>query len=91
MTLDTAPKFGWRPRALIGHLIALRHHDVTAKRLSDMKNCDTGCLFFFTLRRQMLSIELHQEQSTSDHLKMSISETSAQVFMDYEDWGLKFS
>lgn len=38
MTLDTAPKFGWRPRALIGHLIALRHHDVTAKRLSDMKN-----------------------------------------------------
>lgn len=47
MTLDTAPKFGWRPRALIGHLIALRHHDVTAKRLSDMKNCDTGCLFFY--------------------------------------------
>lgn len=46
MTLDTVPKFGWRPRALIGHLIALRHHDVTAKRLSDMKNCDTGCLFF---------------------------------------------
>lgn len=36
MTLDTAPKFGWRPRALIGHLIALRHHDVTAKRLSDL-------------------------------------------------------
>lgn len=48
MTLDTAPKFGWRPRALIGHLsiIVFRHHDVTAKRLSDMKNCDTGCLFF---------------------------------------------
>lgn len=47
ITLDTAPKIGWRPRALIGHLIVFRHHDVTAKRLSDMmKNCDTGCLFF---------------------------------------------
>lgn len=70
MTLETVPKIGWRPGALIGYiLIVFRYHDVTAKRLSDMKNCDTGCLFFFTLRRQMLSIKLHQEFGTSNHLK----------------------